>query len=504
MPPINKRSSRNHRAWSWWLEPFLFWAWIALLMWMPIPLGSNRPWAWAILQVGVFALVATWLLAWWRGAVQAPAPLRAARAYLLLLALWLLYEALYFVPLPPALLGWLSPEAARMHALAGGLAADGAGTWNTLSVDPYAASVSWLKSLAYAGVFFLTLAVVVSRDRAKQFAYALVFAALGLSVYGVLMHLGAVTQVWFGMPIPHGLQASATFANRNHFAGYLEMTLAIGIGLLIAGLRDTRAQTWKQFVRHLIEWMLSPKMRLRLMLCVLVIALVSTRSRMGNTAFFSSLMIAGVIGLALSRYAARGTVVLLVSLIAIDLFIVGSWFGVEKLAQRIEQTTVAKHIRPGGEESFEQRSEPAKYGLNLVADYPAFGSGPGSWYVAFPRYRSGDIVPFFDEAHNDYVQFLAENGIIGMGLLAGIVVWSLVVALRAQYQRRDPLMRGLAFASIMGIIAILIHSSVDFNLQIPSNAMLFMVLLAFAWIALHLDRRPPRVNTELSAMRSLA
>src|SRR5258706_15140490 len=133
MPPINKRSSRNHRARSWWLEPFLFWAWIALLMWMPIPLGSNRPWAWAILQVGVFALVATWLLAWWRGAAPAPAPLRAARAYLLLLALWLLYEALYFVPLPPALLGGLSAEAARIHALAGGLGPDGVGTWHGFS-----------------------------------------------------------------------------------------------------------------------------------------------------------------------------------------------------------------------------------------------------------------------------------------------------------------------------------------------------------------------------------
>ena len=504
MPRLNKRNSRNHRASFAWLEPFLFWAWAVLLMWAPIPLGSNRPWAWAILQIGVFCLAAIWLLASWRGVIEVSAPLRAARGYLLLLALWLAYEALYFVPLSPALLGWLSPEALRMHALADGIGVELAGTWKTLSVDPHAASVSWLKSLAYVGALVLTLAVVNSRERAKQFAYAMVFAALGLAVYGVLMHLGAVSQVWFGMPIPHASQASATFPNRNHFAGYLEMTLAIGIGLLIAGLRDTRTQTWRQFLKHLIEWILSPKMRLRLMLCVLVIALVSTRSRMGNTAFFSSLMIAGVIGLALSRHATRGTVVLLVSLIAIDLFIVGSWFGVEKLAQRIEQTTLERRAQPTGEESVEQRSEPAKYGLNIVADYPAFGTGPGSWYAAFPRYRSGDLVSFFDEAHNDYVQFLAENGVIGMALLAAIVIWSFIVALRAQYQRRDPLMRGLAFASIMGTIAILIHSSVDFNLQIPSNAMLFMVLLAFAWIALHLDRRPPRVNKSLSEIRSLA
>src|SRR5258708_33225291 len=169
-----------------------------------------------------------------------------------------------------------------------------------------------------------------------------------------------------------------------------------GFGLVIAGLSDRSADPWKKFARQTIEWVLSAKMLLLLSLCVLVIALTTTHQRMGNSAFFSSMIIAGAIGILLSRYATRNTVILLASLIAIDLFIVGSWFGVEKLAERLEQTTVAKHIRPGGEESFEQRSEPAKYGLNLVADYPAFGSGPGSWYVAFPRYRSGDIVPFFD------------------------------------------------------------------------------------------------------------
>jgi hypothetical protein len=74
-------------------------------------------------------------------------------------------------------------------------------------------------------------------------------------------------------------------------------------------------------------------------------------------------------------------------------------------------------------------------------------------------------------------------------LLGAIVVASLGAALRAQWLRRDPLMRGMAFASIMGVTAILIHSSVDFNLQIPANAMMFVMLLALGWIALHLGRR---------------
>jgi len=321
----------------------------------------------------------------------------------------------------------------------------------------------------------------------------LVVFALMMAVYGILMHLNQARITWFGSPMFHGDVAKGTYFNRNHFAGYLEMTLALGIGLLIADLRDRNATTWRQFLRNFLEWIFSPKMRLRLMLCVMVIALVSTRSRMGNTAFFASLMVAGIIGIAFSRYATRGTVVLLVSLIAIDVFIVGSWFGVEQLAQRIENTSIVRQEVPavGAQESVEERLDATASTMAMIKDFPLTGVGPGAWSVVFPKYRTEDVMPgFFEYAHNDYAQMAAEFGAIGFLWLGAIVVISFLVAIMAHAKRRDPLMRGLSFASIMGILSIMIHSSVDFNLQIPANTMYFMVLLALAWIALYLDRRP--------------
>jgi O-antigen ligase len=175
-------------------------------------------------------------------------------------------------------------------------------------------------------------------------------------------------------------------------------------------------------------------------------------------------------------------VILLVSLVAIDLLIVGSWFGVEKLAQRFEQTTL---------EDVRERGNAAVFSVDLIKDYPVFGAGPGTFYVAFPRYRHENILTFFDHAHNDYAQFASESGLIGLTLLGLFVGLALGAALRAQWLRRDPLMRGMSFACIMGVTAILIHSWVDFNLQIPANAVLFMVLLALGWISLYLDRREP-------------
>ena len=201
---------------------------------------------------------------------------------------------------------------------------------------------------------------------------------------------------------------------------------------------------------------------------------------MGNTAFFSSLIIAGVIALVLSRHATRSTVVLLTSLIVIDLFIVGAWFGVEKVAERLQETSMEA----------ESRDEVTDYGLNLVRDYLWTGSGGGSFYAVFPRYRKGDVERFYNHAHNDYLQITADTGAIGISILGSIVVLSLLAALVAQYRRRDPLMRGMGFATVMGVTALLIHSTVDFNLQIPANAMMFTLLLALGWLALYLDAQP--------------
>ena len=469
----------------------VFWAFAALLVWAPIPLGSNRPWAWAILEAGAFGLAAAWLLLWGIGRAEAPRALRAAWPAWCLLAAWLALQALHVVPLPSAWVAALSPEAARMHAIAADAGA-APHALLTLSIDPEASRVSLLKSLAYAAVFFLALALVSRRSRLATLARVIVYAAVLLAAYAVLMHLGDSTEDYMGTLIAHGDSASGTYANRNHFAGYLEMALALGIGLLLAGLSDRKADTWKKFFRLTIEWILSPKMILRLSLCILVIALTTTHSRMGNTAFFSSLLVAGGLGIALSRHATRNTVLLLASLVAIDLFIVGSWFGMEKLAQRLEQTT-ARDVQV--------REEPAAYTMPMIRDYGMLGSGPGTFYVAFPRYRPPVVANYFDYTHNDYAQFAAESGIAGFLVIGAFVLAALGAALVAQWRRRDPLMRGMSFACVMGVTALLIHSWVDFNLQIPANAVLFMLLLALGWISLFLDRREAEVDARLAHTR---
>ncbi|TGO03307.1 hypothetical protein PN36_09185 [Candidatus Thiomargarita nelsonii] len=460
----------------------LFIGFLILMFWLPLPLGSNRPWAWAIMEVWIFSLFLVWLWGFWQGRFKLTPVFYKAKPIFILFGLWLFYIAFQCIPLPYFLIEWLSPEAASMQALW-----TAHPTTATLSVTPHTTAISLLKSISYVLLFVLTLLLVRRAKRLRWLAYTLVLSGLFQAVYGSILTLSGIDSL-FLEKVPYAGLATGSFINRNHLAGYLEMCLAVGIGLLIAQLKDSDNTTWRQRLRSLVAWVLSDKMRLRLYLVMMVIALVLTHSRMGNTAFFASMMIAGVVGLILFRqHAPRATVILLVTLIVIDILIVGAWFGVEKVAQRLQQTSLVS----------EERDEVNIYSISYWQDYLWTGSGLGSYKLTFPRYRGDDVRGFFDHAHNDYLEFGAETGIIGLLLLGSIVIFSLGLALLAQYRRRDSLSRGIAFSAFMAITALLIHSSVDFNLQIPANAATFIVILAMAWLAYFLKpetRRKSKVR----------
>lgn len=429
------------------------------LVWAPIPLGSNRAWAWPLFALWVL-LLALWLLAGHiRGKYSYQPILGHAWPMLLCALAWLVYVWLQLVPIPIGMLELLSPQAARWHIAA---AAPDALAAAPLTLDRYATLEAACKSTAYVAYLVLSLIVLRDHDRIRIAAYVLIASGLLQALYGALISLQTP-----------GQPASGTFANRNHFAAYLVMCLSVGIGVLIASLTGAKNPSWKTFLRNLMQWIITPKMALRLGLVVMVIALVLTHSRMGNSSFFIGLLASGAIGLLLSKRATKSMVILLVSLVAIDVFIVGTYFGTKRVVDRIAQTAMET----------EDRDEVAGYAVNMWKDYPVLGSGLGSFPVVFPRYSAQGTPVAYTHAHNDYLEFGAEVGLFGLSLLGLMVAMSLAVALRAQYLRRDPLMRGLSFASIMGILTLMIHSMVDFNLQIPANALTFMLILAFAWIS---------------------
>jgi O-antigen ligase len=402
-----------------------------------------------------------------------------------LLSLWLFYIFLQLIPLPESLRLLLSPQSVEIYRQAGQIG------WSTLSLLPYETFLFWLKSIAYVALFGLTLLLVNSKYRLVLLGYTLVLSAAFQAFYGSMMTLSGLEYSFFIQKYAYLGFATGTFINRNHLAGYLEMASAIGIGLLMAtSSTKVHGRTWRHHIQNILHILLSQKLLLRLMLAMMVIALVLTRSRMGNTGFFVSMLVAGLITLVIYRRQAnsfkemfkrsetRSAVILIVSLLVIDMFIVGAWFGVDKLADRIAQSSL---------ENDAGRVEVSINTLNLLKDYRLTGAGGGSFHVVYAHYRGDGIAQYYDHAHQDYLEIMADVGVMGICLLGLIVLSSFWTALKALQRRRDRLLRGMAFASIMATIALLIHSTVDFNLQIPANAATFMVVLALGWIALNLE-----------------
>ena len=432
-------------------------------------------------MAGSCLLAMAWLAGYLTGRFALTDAFRRARWALLAGALWLLLVGLQFVALPAGWVEVLSPRAYEAHALAAGALGHALAATLTLSVEPHATRDFWFKTVAYGCMFCLTLLVVDSRRRLELLLKTLVVCGTLQALYASVMVLSGLEYGFFIRKFIGQGNATGTFVNRNHLAGYLNLCLAAGIGLMISKLGGEAVHTWRQRVRSIARLLLGEKTRLRIYLVVMVIGLVLTRSRMGNAAFFAGTLITGGIGLLLMRNAPRSTMLFLASIVALDLLIVGTWFGVDQVAKRIQQTEVTTNV--DNLLPTEDRDEVDRLALNYAKDYLLTGSGGGTFYVVFPAYSNRGITGFFDHAHNDYLQLLTETGVPGLALCVLIVLMAAVQALTTLRRRSDPLMRGTAFGVALAICWLAIHSTVDFNMQIPANALTMTVMLALAWVA---------------------
>ena len=287
------------------LEPALFAAYMAILVWVPLPFASNRIWGGALLALLVLGVLSGWLLLFMSGRAQINANVwRRARAPLALLVLVQLWVFLQLLPLPRPIVEALSPQAYAWHIKEG---------WLSLSLDREYGKYYLLRGCAFTAGFFLTIALVNTHDRVKMLLQVLVFSGTFQAAYGAFMVLSGLELGFFVEKYVGQGVATGTFVNRNHLAGYLVMCLAAGIGLLLSQLATESSPNWKERIRRWLRLLLSSKIRLRIYLAVMVIALVLTRARMGNIAFFTALGLAGAIALYTGRRFSTRVVAFLAS-----------------------------------------------------------------------------------------------------------------------------------------------------------------------------------------------
>ncbi|WP_231735725.1 O-antigen ligase family protein [Vibrio sp. MEBiC08052] len=448
------------------------WCWYSLLLmliWLPIPLGSHRMWSWSIFEIWISCQTLLLSASLWH-----QFPWQKIRKFVWLLAplsLFQFWVAIQAIPLPVETLGVIAPDVAEVYRQAG---AD----VGSLSYDRYATLTGLMKGIAYT-LFALNAVILIhSVKRVKVVLYALVVSGTFQSFYGVLTVLLDTRQSWL-FHLPQGNRATGTFVYFNHFANYLVMCLCLGIGLIVSQLHQTESGSWLVRIRRWCSALLSAKMMIRLCLIVMVIALIMTRSRMGNAVFFSVIACGGVIALCFYKRRPRALTALIISMMLIDTLLVGTLFGIDKVRQRIASTSVAT----------ETRDQAVQWSLDIIRDYPLTGTGLGCFYSTFPYYTHYNI-GYYDYAHNDYVQFTAETGIPAVVLLSIPILVALWFCFNVIRTRRSKTLKGTALGCLMGILATMAQISVDFHLQAPANAVTFILILVLSGCVKQIQVRP--------------
>ncbi len=119
--------------------------------------------------------------------------------------------------------------------------------------------------------------------------------------------------------------------------------------------------------------------------------------------------------------------------------------------------------------------------LRLIRDHATFGVGPGMYRWRFRPYQTVQNRNRYDHAHNDYLEAAADWGIPAAAGIWGFVLWRFYRAFRVFLGSRSTFRQGLALGCLGAVFSILLHSLVDFNLQIPTNLMIFCAILGLAW-----------------------
>ena len=260
------------------------------------------------------------------------------------------------------------------------------------TADPWQSKLYLLTALAHLAAALLVVLWVDSAQKAVRLLMVIVGAGVLQALVAVVLYASGANYQYLYMPFDVGGRATGTFANADHLAGYMELCLAAGVGMMLAqfgGSGSSPAGNWRQRTVLALDFLMSAKMLLRLMLVVMVVALVMTHSRMGNGAFFLALLLVGALVAAVSQRLRRPALWLVASMALIDLIVIGQWVGLDRVVERLDATAQSTVVDAGGlgdlatlpprrEESIQQRLQVPLLSLPLVA------SGPGSAMVAAP------------------------------------------------------------------------------------------------------------------------
>lgn len=417
-----------------------------LLLFGPLAFGAVEPWSIFILQLVSVALTAFWFLR----------QIRAGHLTLRWNPVFLPMGAFGLLNLAQCLPGLSGYQHATRSAL--------------------------LLNISYALVCFLLTQVLDRTTHLRRLGVT--FAAYGsfVALFAVLQNLSSPEKLYWLRTPRFGGWIYGPYVNHNHYAGLMEMLTPIPLVFAFSRYAHGRK-----------KWLAA-----------------SAAAFMGASIFLSGSR-GGMAALAvemaiffwfLFRERARNRVALLLGAFFLVAAVSILYIGGSEVTSRLSTLADLKHPDVSADMRFSIASDT----LRMYRAHPLTGWGAGTFADIYPQFRSFYTESFVNAAHNDYLQALAETGLVGAGILLWLLLTAIYSALRKIKNWPSDVNGIVALTALLGISGILVHSAVDFNLEIPANAMLFYTLCTVAALDSRFRnlRREHRPTDSESALEAVA
>jgi hypothetical protein len=450
---------------------------LVLLAWGALAFGAVYPWAYWPLAVAA-ALVGTW------GIIESEA-WRHPRTKGLAIALAAVATAMavQVVPLPSAVVGWVSPGVEGFfQRYQFGYEAP---AFRTLSIAPVHTWTALGLFAAFA-LLLLGLSRTIRNVSLSWLMGGLIALGVLLALIGIVQRglIDEVNPLVYGFWKPYeGGRVFGPFINRNHFAGWMLLVLPVIVGYscgVVHALRLPARRRWSDW----LHWATSVEASRFLLaagaIMAMAAALVLTQSRSGLLGFACGLAV--IAGFVLVR--ARKTSVRAAALLYFGALLVGAVM-LTGAGRTIDRVATATTDTTGRLSAWRDTME-------IAADFPIAGTGLGTFANAMLVYQSGPRHLMYAQAHNDYLQLVAEGGLLvtlpALAVLAGIV---LAIRRRLAAGDDDPVTSWVRVGAVGALAAIAVQSLMEFSLQMPGNTVMFVFVLA---LAMHRPRRSSRAD----------
>ena len=439
-----------------------------ILVGSSLAFGGVQPLAYSLAEIFIFL---TFILFLWnetrQGRINLGLPI-----WPFVFVLWI---GIQLVPLPLSILSKLSPA---NSLTASWLTGNNGSHWGTLSIYPDATILGLFKVLAYLCVFALAVQMFDSGKRKSLLVLVLIALGCFEAGYGIVQHLLGSNKI-FGVTDPYDfLVAIGTYINRNHFAGLIELTFPFAFASAFYTYQlwsDPRHRGTSIGSESGEESSLGFRIVFYLFLAVMmVISVIFSFSRGGILSVSFALIAMSLLTLFKARKRSWGLVIAGITVLALGFSL---WIGVGGVVQRFEHMGESKHVQA------EVRGMIWGDSLQLLRANPVLGTGLGTYGDALRPFQTHLVNLHIDHAHNDYLEFACETGIIGFSILFLPIFYLLIRMVISFLMDHRRYRRSILLGCIGGTLALLIHSLMDFNLQVPANAMIFAMILGVGYKA---------------------